>query len=130
VKHWDFHPLVASNGDRSLGEKAADLMRQGMGSWSFFLGFGLAMALWLVTGGLGIDPNPYFRLNLGLSMLAGMQGSVLLIASKRQDRIDASVAQHHLEVSETSAQLLADLHHMMSEFDRITNPVITKPKDN
>ena len=103
-------------------------MRQGMGSWSFFLGFGSAMVCWLITGGFGIDPNPFFRLNLGLSMLAGMQGSVLLIAAKRQDRIDAAVAKHHLEVSEASAQMLADLHHMMSELDRFVNPVVT-PKD-
>ena len=100
-------------------------MRQGMGSWSFFLGFGLAMAFWLVTGGFGLDPNPYFRLNLGLSMLAGMQGSVLLIAAKRQDRIDAAVTKHHLEVSEASAKMLADLHHLISELDRLTDPVVT-----
>ena len=130
MKHWEYHPAVRSNGDRSVGEKAADLMRQGMGSWSFLLGFGLAMAFWLITGGFGLDPNPYFRLNLGLSMLAGMQGSVLLVAAKRQDRIDAAVARHHLEVSETSAELLANLHHMMSELDRLIQPVVTKPKDN
>jgi uncharacterized membrane protein len=125
VKHWDFHPTVRSNGDRSLGEQAADILRQGMGSWSFFLGFALAMVLWMVSGGFGFDPNPYFRLNLGLSLVAGMQGSVLLIAAKRQDRIDASVSRHHLEVSEASRKMLADLHHMMSELDRLIEPVVT-----
>ena len=128
MKHWEFHPTVRSNGDRSLGEKAADLMRQGMGSWSFFLGFGSAMVLWMASGGFGFDPNPYFRLNLGLSLLAGMQGSVLLIAAKRQDRIDASVSQHHLEVSEASRKMLADLHHMMSELDRLIEPVVKSTK--
>lgn len=126
MKHWDFHPAVRSGDDRSLGERAADIMRLSLGTWSFFLGFGVAMFVWMAASGFGIDPPPYFRLNLCLSMLAGLQGSVLLIAAKRADRISAELAQHHLEVSEKSAEVLADLQHMMSELDRLVDPVIRK----
>jgi uncharacterized membrane protein len=40
------------------------------------------------------DPYPYILLNLLLSMLAGLQGAILLIAAKRQDAIAAAMAQH------------------------------------
>lgn len=42
----------------------------------------------------GIDPYPYILLNLFLSMLAGLQGAILLIAAKRQDAIAAAMAHH------------------------------------
>lgn len=126
MRHWDFHPTVRSGDDRTLGEKAADAMRFALGTWSFFLGFGVCMFLWITFGGFGTDPAPFFRLNLVLSMLAGLQGSVLLIAAKRADRISAELAQHHLEVTEESAEILGDLRHMMSELDRISDPVVRK----
>jgi hypothetical protein len=109
---WDDHPTVLSGVHRSFGEKAADALRLGMGSWFFFIFFLLILLLWIVSGGLGADPNPYFRLNLILSMLAGLQGSALLISDKRADRIRAEVARHHLEVSEEIHRLLKEMHEL------------------
>jgi hypothetical protein len=48
------------------------------------------MLLWagvdpLALGNASWDPYPYILLNLVLSMLAGLQGVILLIAAKRQD---------------------------------------------
>jgi uncharacterized membrane protein len=48
---------------------------------------------WLLQGAAW-DPYPYILLNLFLSMLAGLQGAILLIAAKRQDAIAAAMAQH------------------------------------
>lgn len=126
MRHWDFHPTVRSGDDRTFGERAADLMRFALGTWTFFLGFGVAMTVWITSSGFGTDPRPYFELNLCLSMLAGLQGSVLLIAAKRADRISAELAAHHLAVTEESAEVLADLRHMMTELDRIADPVVRK----
>lgn len=83
----------------SRGQRAADLMRNGMGSWPFvggFIGFMIAWALVnsLVLASKAWDPYPYILLNLFLSMLAGLQGAILLIAAKRQDAIAAAMAQH------------------------------------
>ena len=78
------------------GQRAADHMRNGMGSWIFigiFIGF---MALWALINltTRAWDPYPFILLNLFLSMLAGLQGAILLIAAKRQDAISAALAQH------------------------------------
>ena len=45
------------------------------------------------------DPYPYILLNLFLSMLAGLQGAILLIAAKRQDAIASVMAQHDYDTN-------------------------------
>jgi len=111
-KRWDFHPTVRSGSELSIGERLADGMRLGMGSWTFIILFVTALIAWLFTGGFGADPSPYFRLNLILSCLAGLQAAMLLISDKRADRIRSDVARHHLEVSEEIHRMVAELHEL------------------
>ena len=67
-----------------------------MGSWGFVCGFIAFMLAWALANAFEVswDPYPYILLNLFLSMLAGLQGAILLIAAKRQDAIAAALAQH------------------------------------
>lgn len=87
---------------RSLtrGERAADVLRNGMGSWRFVAGFIAFMLVWALIN-LWVrnpwDAYPFILLNLFLSMLAGLQGAILLIAAKRQDAIAAAMAEHDFE---------------------------------
>ena len=102
ITNW--HTTATSNLTR--GERAADIMRNGMGSWRFVGGFVAFMVLWaianLALGGHSWDPYPYILLNLFLSMLAGLQGAILLIAAKRQDAISAALAQHDYDTNVAS----------------------------
>ncbi|AMM22672.1 hypothetical protein AX769_21300 (plasmid) [Frondihabitans sp. PAMC 28766] len=89
------------------GQRAADALRNGMGSWPFIGTFILAMAVWATLNTLilrtgAFDPYPYILLNLFLSMLAGLQGAILLIAAKRQDGINSAMAQHDLDTNVAS----------------------------
>jgi len=99
---------------RTFGERAADWMRLGMGTWTF-LGMFLALLLmWIWTGGFGgWDVSPYFRLNLGLSCLAGLQGAILLISAKRADRIATAQASHDYAVNRSALRILRKIarHH-------------------
>jgi uncharacterized membrane protein len=101
--HWHKHPGVRSGDQLSFGEKAADHMRNGMGSWPFvFVFFGI-MIFWVILNTLflqriihhrAFDAYPYILLNLFLSMLAGVQAAALLIAAKRSDSISSEIALH------------------------------------
>lgn len=51
-----------------------------------------------LTVGERFDPYPYILLNLMLSMVAGLQGAILLIAAKRSDR-----APHRLDSRSAAA---------------------------
>ncbi|MFI5035762.1 MAG: DUF1003 domain-containing protein [Acidimicrobiales bacterium] len=101
--HWHTHPGVRSGEQLSLGERAADRMRNMMGSWPFVFTFFAVMIAWAIVNTLlfehvlhhkAFDPYPYILLNLFLSMLAGVQAAALLIAAKRADAISSEVALH------------------------------------
>jgi uncharacterized membrane protein len=100
--HHTWHERATSNLTR--GERAADAMRNVMGSWGFVGGFVAFMLLWAAVNSLalGWDPYPFILLNLFLSMLAGLQGAILLIAAKRQDGIAAALAQHDFDTNAAS----------------------------
>src|SRR6478735_906083 len=88
----------------SKGQRAADIMRNGMGSWPFVASFIGFMLIWAAINTVALaanawDPYPYILLNLLLSMLAGLQGAILLIAAKRQDSIAAAMAQHDYDTN-------------------------------
>jgi uncharacterized membrane protein len=114
------------------GQRAADALRNGMGSWVFIGGFVAVMVVWAAVNSLvlvdgGWDPYPYILLNLFLSMLAGLQGAILLIAAKRQDAISAVMAQHDydtnlaakaeidrlIELCEHQSTTMAELHTLV-----------------
>ncbi len=100
---WHKHPGVRSGNELTIGERAADRMRNVMGSWPFVFSFFAVMIAWAVINTLilqhvlhhkAFDPYPYILLNLFLSMLAGVQAAALLIAAKRADAISSEVALH------------------------------------
>jgi uncharacterized membrane protein len=94
---WHQHPGVRTGGRLTTGERAADIVRNGMGSWPFVFGFLSLMAIWAgLNGNHGFDPYPFILLNLFLSMIAGLQGAILLISAKRADSISSEVALHTL----------------------------------
>jgi len=107
IENW--HEVQRENLTR--GEKAADWLRNGMGSWFFVAGFGVVMIAWAIANVVGVawDPYPFILLNLFLSMLAGLQGAILLIAAKRQDAIAAALAQHDYETNTAAKREIEEL---------------------
>jgi uncharacterized membrane protein len=93
------------------GERAADIMRNGMGSWPFVGGFILFMIIWAIINSTAArwDPYPFILLNLFLSMLAGLQGAILLIAAKRQDALAAALAKHDYDTNVTAKKDIESL---------------------
>lgn len=93
------------------GQRAADIMRNGMGSWPFVGGFIAFMIAWAIINSTAArwDAYPFILLNLFLSMLAGLQGAILLIASKRQDGLAAALAQHDYDTNVTAKKDIENL---------------------
>ncbi|WP_442951361.1 DUF1003 domain-containing protein [Paenarthrobacter sp. Z7-10] len=97
-----------------------------MGSWPFVGGFIGFMIVWAVINTWALasnawDPYPYILLNLFLSMLAGLQGAILLIAAKRQDAIAAVMAQHDYDTnlkSKEEIEMLMDINRQQLEILR------------
>jgi uncharacterized membrane protein len=87
----------------SAGDRAADGMRNGMGSWKFVFSFIIFMAIWAALNTIAAfrhwDEFPFILLNLFLSMLAALQGAILLIAAKRADALSAVMAEHDYQTN-------------------------------
>ena len=105
----DWHKAHRSTLTR--GDLAADRLRNVMGSWFFVGGFVAFMIVWAIVNSLKVawDPYPFILLNLFLSMLAGLQGAILLIAAKRQDAIAAALSTHDYETNRAAKQEIEEL---------------------
>jgi uncharacterized membrane protein len=129
--HWHKHPGVRSGDQLTLGERAADRMRNMMGSWPFVFAFFGIMITWAIVNSIfylggshgkhGFDPYPYILLNLFLSMLAGVQAAALLIAAKRADAISSEIAIHTETNTDVIKTLLDENTELTKEVKRNTD---------
>ena len=118
---WHKHPHVRSGEKLSVGEKAADAMRNGMGSWPFVFGALIFLGIWMLYNRKnGFDPYPFILLNLVLSCLAALQGAILLIAAKRADQISSELAQHTYEIDQENLQLTKEISALTKRIDELT----------
>lgn len=90
-----------------------------MGSWKFVFSFVFIMIIWAILNSVaGVhhwDKYPFILLNLFLSMLAGLQGAILLIAAKRADGISAAMAQHDYDTNVEAKKEIEKLTSMNQE---------------
>jgi len=110
------HPAIRTGSDLSLGERAADRLRNGMGSWGFVFAALLFIGGWMLGNrGGGFDKYPFILLNLILSCLAAMQGAILLIAAKREDQISSDLAAHDYATNVEADQIVKSIHALTKE---------------
>src|SRR4051794_26352551 len=108
-----FHPGVRRGDQLTRGERAADRLRDIMGSWGFVFGALIFLAGWMLGNrNTGFDRYPFILLNLILSCVAAMQGAILLIAAKREDQISSELAQHDYETNVEAERIVRSIHEL------------------
>jgi uncharacterized membrane protein len=113
---WHRHPGVRTGERLTRGERAADRLRNVMGSWGFVFVALAFLAGWMIGNrDVGFDPYPFILLNLILSCLAAMQGAILLIAAKRSDQIASELAMHDYETNVEADRIIKAVHQLTSE---------------
>ena len=98
------HPVnVIHHEEASFGEKLADKISAGIGSWTFLIVQTIAVLIWM-TGNAYLyfhfDPKPFILLNLLFSIQAAYTGPVLLLAGNRQSQKDRLTLEHAAEEAE------------------------------
>jgi uncharacterized membrane protein len=82
----------------TFGERLADRIASGIGSWRFLIIQTVLVILWVTLNLIGIglhwDPYPFILLNLMFSVQAAYTGPVLLLASNRQNQKDRLTLEH------------------------------------
>lgn len=119
----------------SFGQRIADGVANGMGSWAFILTQSSILAVWIVLNVIGAikswDPYPFILMNLMLSMQAAYAAPVIMMSQNRQAEKDRIEAHNDFEVNQKAEeevrailehlaaqdQALAELHRMMDELN-------------
>lgn len=132
MARWNEHPATRRFGRAHLrfGDRAADVIRNGMGSWAFVIASLAVLALWIWFNGTeGFDPYPFILLNLVLSCVAGLQGAILLIAAKREDQINSELAVHTFQVDQENLEITKQIRELSERIEVLTiemHQVLTK----
>jgi uncharacterized membrane protein len=113
---WHPHPAVRTGDKLTAGERAADRLRNWMGSWWFVFGALVFLAGWMVGNrSSGFDKYPFILLNLILSCVAALQGAILLIAAKREEQISSDLARHDYETNVEADRIVKEIHALTQD---------------
>jgi uncharacterized membrane protein len=99
--------------EATLGERVADRVATGIGSW-WFLGIqSVIIAIWITLNVLMLinhwDPYPFILLNLTFTIQAAYTGPVLLLSGNRQAQKDRLRLEHTAEVAETAERATIEI---------------------
>jgi uncharacterized membrane protein len=93
IKNWHEEHIEIS----TVGQKLADSVATGMGSWRFIIIQTIIVAIWMGLNVLGFvqhwDPYPFILLNLLFSTQAAYAAPIIMMAQNRQSDRDRAQAQ-------------------------------------
>lgn len=120
------HEIVSAsptveNDRRTLGELLSDRIAELGGSWTFIIGFGLFLLLWVLVNTLlwtvhPPDPYPFIFLNLILSCIASLQAPVIMMSQNRQAARDRQQAEQDYKIN-LKAEL--EIRHLHEKVDHL-----------
>jgi uncharacterized membrane protein len=90
---WHERHIEAS----SLGQRLADTVAYGMGSWRFIIIQTIVVFVWMVVNFIGYlkhwDPYPFILLNLIFSLQAAFAAPIIMMSQNRQNDRDREQAK-------------------------------------
>ena len=102
----------------TVGQKVADAVANGMGSWTFIIIQASFLLLWIIVNSvivfLRFDPPPFILLNLILSFQAGFAAPVIMMSQNRQAEKDRLTAQNDYNTDCKGEQ---EIRHIMEHLD-------------
>jgi len=98
----------------TLGQRVADMVASGMGSWRFIIFQSAILIVWIILNITAYvqrwDPYPFILLNLALSFQAAYAAPFIMMSQNRQQEIDRQAAEHDYQVN-IKAELEIELLH-------------------
>ena len=121
-KH-DRHPAVVdinqiADERLSVGDRVADAVASGVGSWPFIITQSVLLALWLVLNSVAWiqhwDPYPFILLNLALSFQAAYAAPFVMMSQNRQATKDRLTAENDYKTDTKGEE---EIRHIMEHLD-------------
>ena len=115
-KGWDQHPGVRTGVRLRPGERAADRLFGVAGSWPFLIMItGVVVAGAAVALLPGRDAGTRALLAAGLSAVALVEVSLVLLGVRRAERIAVELALYHLDHARRAAAVAEDLREQIGQ---------------
>ncbi|HEX6548811.1 MAG TPA: DUF1003 domain-containing protein [Candidatus Dormibacteraeota bacterium] len=128
------HPVNQVHVDEAtFGERLADRVATGIGSWRFLIIQSFLIALWVALNIIGIigrwDPYPFILLNLCFSLQAAYTGPVLLVANNRSAQLDRLRLEHTAEVEDAAEKMTIQVLEEIQRNTEATVKILERIKD-
>jgi uncharacterized membrane protein len=98
----------------TVGQKVADAVAAGMGSWPFIIVQSALLLIWIVLNVMAFmrhwDPYPFILLNLALSFQAAYAAPFIMMAQNRQQDIDRKEAESDYQINIKAELEIEQLH--------------------
>jgi uncharacterized membrane protein len=119
------HPVnVVHHEEATFGERLADAIASGIGSWRFLIVQTVAVLAWVSLNVVGLvnhwDPFPFILLNLLFSVQAAYTGPVLLLAGNRQAQKDRLTLEHAAEEADKADQQNVQILNAIKQISELT----------
>ncbi|HEX6548810.1 MAG TPA: DUF1003 domain-containing protein [Candidatus Dormibacteraeota bacterium] len=124
------HPInQAHHDDRTFGERIADRVAEGIGSWTFLIIQSALITIWISINVFGLfvahwDPYPFILLNLMLSVQAAYAAPVLMLAGVRQATKDRLTLEHAAKEAEKGEEAIQRILHEIKRNTSLTLEIL------
>ena len=104
-----------------FGERLADKVSSGMGSWRFIIIQTIIVAVWMVLNVIGYirhwDEYPFILLNLVFSTQAAYAAPIIMMAQNRQSERDRAQALADYQTNLDAKKEIENLQEMLSKIE-------------
>jgi uncharacterized membrane protein len=104
-----------------FGQRLADKVANGMGSWKFIIIQTILVAVWMIFNFVAFiyhwDPYPFILLNLLFSTQAAYAAPIIMMAQNRQSERDRAQAQADFETNVAAKKEIEDLQITLANIE-------------
>ncbi len=123
IKTW--HEMHSA--ERTFGQRIADSISDGMGSWSFIIIQTIFVLGWMACNLIGYmmhwDPYPFILLNLLFSTQAAYAAPIIMMSQKRQNERDRLQA---IDDYKTNVEAKREIEELQLKLNRIETEKLDK----
>ncbi len=105
----------------TYGQRIADSVARGMGSWGFIIGQSIFVLIWMTMNMIGFiqhwDPYPFILLNLIFSTQAAYAAPIIMMAQNRQSQRDRMQAQADFDTNLEAKQEIEALQLHLNKIE-------------
>jgi CRP/FNR family cyclic AMP-dependent transcriptional regulator len=114
---------VEEAAQRTLADRAADIIAEFGGSWKFITAAVLFFCLWVLINSalyfyIGFDPYPYLLLSTAINMLAILQAPIILMSQNRQSHKDRLRAEIDYQINLKNELALNEIIERLKTLER------------